>query len=149
AVAHTVLVEPWLVLFCLAEAVAVMDRDRLATGRRLAVNDVAFGFANAGEGGTIVPVIVVFVLCLTDPMSGGSRPRRAAPFVDEVAAAFCLPVLPFALGAPRGFYQSLVVAQVGPRTGAVHIPLSERLYDMTGLTGIYAPVHVNLFFTQF
>jgi len=149
AAAHTVLVEPWLVLFCLAGAVAVMDRDRLATGRRLAVGGVAFGFAGAVEGWAIVPVIVVFVLCLTDPVSGGTRLRRAAPFVGGVAAAFCLPVLPFALGAPRGFYQSLVVAQVGPRTGAVRIPLSERLYDMTGLTGIYAPVHVNLFFTQF
>ena len=30
AAAHTVLVEPWLVVFCLAGAVAVFDRDRIA-----------------------------------------------------------------------------------------------------------------------
>ena len=33
--AHTVLLEPWLVLFCLLGALAVFDGDRLASSRRL------------------------------------------------------------------------------------------------------------------
>ena len=48
--AHTVLVEPWLVLFCLIGAVAVFDGDRLTTSaRRLAWGGAAFGFAGAIE----------------------------------------------------------------------------------------------------
>src|SRR6185312_6282801 len=44
--ARTVLVEPWLVLFCLLGALALFDRDRLTTsGRRLFWSGVAFGFA--------------------------------------------------------------------------------------------------------
>ena len=50
AAAHTVLVEPWLVLFCLAGAVAVFDRDRItASTKRLAWGGVLFGFAGAVE----------------------------------------------------------------------------------------------------
>src|SRR5690242_14832547 len=46
--ARTVLLEPWLVLFCLAGAVAVFDRDRItASTRRLAWGGVAFGFGGA------------------------------------------------------------------------------------------------------
>src|SRR6201986_1955491 len=43
--AHTVLLEPWLVLFCLLGALAVFDGDRLAGLRRLAWGGAAFGFA--------------------------------------------------------------------------------------------------------
>src|SRR5439155_1211382 len=65
AAAHTVLVEPWLVLFCLLGAVAVFDRDRLtASRRRLAWGGLAFGFAGAIEGWAIIPVLVVAAICL-------------------------------------------------------------------------------------
>ena len=73
AAAHTVLVEPWLVLFCLAGAVAVFDGDRLAGGRRLVLGGVAFGVAGAVEAWAIVPALVVFTLCLC-------RARRAVAF---------------------------------------------------------------------
>jgi Dolichyl-phosphate-mannose-protein mannosyltransferase len=46
---RTVLLEPWLVLFCLAGAVAVFDGDRLTSRtRRLAWGGAAFGFSTAG-----------------------------------------------------------------------------------------------------
>jgi alpha-1,2-mannosyltransferase len=164
AAAHTVLVEPWLVLFCLAGAVAVLDRDGLAAGRRLAWGGVAFGFAGAIEGWAIVPVFVLLVLCLADPgladpgladpargRPGLRRPRvrRAAAFAGGVAAGFCVPVLPFAIAAPRGFYQSLVIAQIGPRTGALRVPLADRLYEMTGLSDFRLPARINLPGAQF
>jgi hypothetical protein len=94
AAAHTVLVEAWLVLFCLLGAVAVFDRDRLAGRRRLIWGGVAFGFAGAVEPWAIVPVVVVIVLCLP-------RVRGAAVFAAGVAAGFLVPVLPFAALAPR------------------------------------------------
>ena len=94
--AHTVLLEPWLVLACLAGAVAVFDGDQLAaSGRRLAWGGAAFGFAGAIKVWAIIPVAVILVLSLPGT-------RRAARFAGGVAAGFLIPVLPFAARrAPR------------------------------------------------
>jgi hypothetical protein len=117
AASRTVLLEPWLVLFCLAGAVAVFDGDRItASTRRLAWGGVLFGFAGAIKVWAIVPVLVLAVLCLP-------RIRRAAVFAGGVAAGFLVPVLPFALAAPGRFYDDVVVAQlarIGSRTPAWH-----------------------------
>ena len=104
--ARTVLLEPWLVLFCLAGAVAVFDRDRItASTRRLAWGGVAFGFGGAIKVWAIVPVLVIVVLCLP-------QLRRAALFAGGVAAGFLIPVLPFVTAAPARFYDDVVVAQL-------------------------------------
>jgi alpha-1,2-mannosyltransferase len=128
AAAHTVLVEPWLVLFCLIGALALFDGDRLAGTRRLVWGGVAFGFAGAVEPWAIVPVIVLLVLCF-----GRSQLRRACAFAGGVAAGFVVPVLPFAVIGPRQFYQSLITAQVGPRHGTPRVGLVPRLTSMLGL----------------
>jgi hypothetical protein len=122
--AHTVLLEPWLVAFCLAGAVAVFDGDHLADGRRLIWGGAAFGFAGAIKVWAIIPVAVICVLCLP-------RFRQAARYLAGVAVGFCIPVLPFAILAPRSFYDSVVVAQL-VRSGA-RTPLTFRLAELTGL----------------
>jgi hypothetical protein len=128
--AHTVLLEPWLVLGCLAGAVAVFDGDRLATGRRLAWGGAALGFAGAIKVWAIIPVAVILVLSLP-------RPRQAARFLAGVAAGFIIPVLPFALASPRGLYNGVIVAQL-TRTD-IRVPLSFRIQQMTGLTAGHPP----------
>jgi hypothetical protein len=124
---HTVLLEPWLVLFCLAGAVAVFDGDMVTAGtRRLIWGGVAFGFAGAIKAWAIVPVLVVAVLCLPSL-------RRAAMFVAGVAAGFVVTVLPFAIASPRLFYDDVVVAQltrIGHRD-----PVWHRLGSMIGIPG--------------
>ena len=165
AAAHTVLVEPWLVLFCLAGAVAVVDGDRLASGRRLAWGGAAFGFAGAVESWAILPVLVLLGLCCCWPGAAtpleppgapmapgrqagrphrarwpGGRVRRAAVFAGGVAAGFAVPVLPFAVLAPRRFYDSLIVAQVGPRAGVSRVPVFGRLQEMAGLSYAHFPL---------
>jgi hypothetical protein len=126
AAAHTVLVEPWLVLFCLAGAVAVFDRDRITTStKRLAWGGVLFGFAGAVEAWAIVPVIVLAALCLP-------QLKRAAIYAGGVAAGFLIPVLPFAIAGPRQFYHSLITAQVGYRAHAVRVGFLLRLRNMIG-----------------
>jgi hypothetical protein len=101
-----VLLEPWLVLFCLAGAVAVFDGDQItASTRRLAWGGVAFGFAGAIKVWAIVPVLVIAALCLP-------QVKRAAVFAGGVAAGFLIPVLPFAIAAPARFYDDVVVAQL-------------------------------------
>ena len=124
--AHTVLLEPWLTAFCLAGAVAVFDRDRLATsGKRLAWGGAALGFAGAIKVWAIIPVVVIAMLFVP-------RYRQLARFAAGVAAGFLVPVIPFAALAPGRFYDSVVVAQL-VRTGA-RTPLEFRLQYLTGLT---------------
>jgi alpha-1,2-mannosyltransferase len=127
AAAHTVLVEPWLVLFCLAGAVVVFDRDRItASTRRLAWGGVAFGFGGAVEGWAIVPVLVIAALCLP-------QLKRAGMFVAGVAAGFLVPVLPFAIAAPHQFYKSLITAQIGYRAHTVRVGILLRLKNIIGI----------------
>jgi alpha-1,2-mannosyltransferase len=127
--AHTVLLEPWLTVFCLAGIVAVFDGDRLTTsGRRLAWGGAALGFAGAIKVWAIIPVAVIIAVCLLSPGPG----RRITRFVPGVAAGFLIPVIPFAALAPGRFYDSVVVAQL-VRTGA-RTPLATRLQYLTGLT---------------
>jgi Glycosyltransferase family 87 len=124
--AHTVLLEPWLVLFCLAGALAVLDRDQLAaSGRRLACGGLAFGFAGAVEVWAILPTVVVVLLL-------ARRLRRAGLFIAGVAAGFLVPVLPFAALAPRRFYESFFAAQLF-RVVPSPTPVEKRLRLMTGI----------------
>src|ERR1022692_3589192 len=124
--AHTVLLEPWLVLACLAGAVAVFDGDRLACGgRRLAWGGAAFGFAGAIKVWAIIPVAVILALSLP-------APRRAARFLAGVAAGFLIPILPFAVAAPRRLYDGVVLAQL-TRTDT-RVPIGFRIQEITGLT---------------
>jgi hypothetical protein len=127
AAAHTVLVEPWLVLFCLAGAVAVFDGDRItASTKRIAWGGVLFGFAGAVEAWAIVPVLVLAALCLP-------QIKRALVFAGGVAAGFVIPVLPFAIAGPSQFYRSLITAQVGYRAHALRVGVLLRLRNMVGL----------------
>ena len=124
ASARTVLLEPWLVLFCLAGALAVFDGDRLTSRtRRLAWGGVAFGFGGAIKVWAIVPVLVIVVLCLP-------QVRRAAVFAGGVAAGFVIPVLPFVIASPARFYDDVVVAQLA-RIGT-RVPSWKRFNSMMG-----------------
>jgi alpha-1,2-mannosyltransferase len=136
--ARTVLVEPWLVLFCLLGALALFDRDRLTTsGRRLFWSGVAFGFAGCIEVWAIFPVVVVLAMLVP-------KIRRAAVYVGGLCVGFLVPVLPFASIAPRRFYESLYVAQVAPRAGSTRVPLGARLSNMLGIVNLDLPPHPRL-----
>jgi hypothetical protein len=135
--ARTVLVEPWLVLFCLAGLLAVFDGDRpTSSRRRLLWGGVLFGFAGAVEAWAIVPVLVVIGVLLVSRLF-----KRAALYAGGVAAGFLVPVVPFAALAPRGFYDSLVTAQIGPRKDVARAPLQMRLQQMTGLFTTHGASH--------
>ncbi len=126
--ARTVLLEPWLVLFCLLGMIAVFDRDRFASQSRLLWGGVAFGFAGAVKVWAILPVVVVLAMT-------ARTPRRALTFAAGVAAGFLVPVLPFALTAPLTFYRSVIVAQL-IRSDVARIPDGYRLQRMLGLSHV-------------
>jgi alpha-1,2-mannosyltransferase len=126
--AHTVMLEPWLVLFSLGGALAVFDGDRLtASTSRLIWGGVLFGVAGAVKSWAIAPVFVVFLLCL--PVW-----RNAARFVLGVAVGFLALILPFVLPAPVQFYNDVIAAQLGRVSHRV--PVSARVQDMLGFSQI-------------
>ena len=134
--AKTVLVEPWLALFCLIGALAVFDRDHFTSSRRrLAWGGAAFGFAGAVEPWAIFPVIVIALLSLR-------AHRRLVLYVAGVAAGFLIPVLPFAAMAPGKFYEATIVAQIGGRANATRFPFWPRIKALTGLADLSRPSHL-------
>jgi alpha-1,2-mannosyltransferase len=144
AASHTVLVEPWLVLFCLTGSVAVFNGDWLtASRRRLAWGGAAFGFAGAVEAWAIVPALMVLIVA---GWSGGSRGRQAGIYAGGVAAGFLIPVMRFAAASPYGFYRSVITAQIGPRAHPQRVRFWVRLTNMTGITDIHltSPAAITL-----
>ncbi|MBO0809438.1 MAG: hypothetical protein J2P32_14165, partial [Actinobacteria bacterium] len=110
--AHSVMVEPWLVLFTLTGAVTLFDGDRLAASRRRLVWGGAFiGIAGATEAWAVFPFVVLLALAILAGRSSG-RFRRAGLVAAGAAGGFALPVLPFAVAAPHGLYQDLITSQV-------------------------------------
>jgi alpha-1,2-mannosyltransferase len=131
---RTVLLEPWLVLFCLA-GVALVFRGGELTGsvRLLAWGGAAFGAAGVIKVWAVLPFLVLLAMCARGP----GRTRGTIAFAAGAAGGFLAPTAPFAVMAPRAFYDSVVVAQL-ERTGA-RTPLGFRLQEMTGLTGFALP----------
>lgn len=132
AAAHTVLLEPWLVLCCLLGALAVFDGDQLVRGRirpglrsRVVWGGVAFGFAGTIKVWAVLPVLVIAVLWLP-------APRRLVGFLGGVVAGFVVPVLPFVALAPRRFVASVIVAQL-TRIDVTRVPVPARLASLLGL----------------
>lgn len=126
--AHTVFLEPWLVLLCLIGALAVFDGDKFASNRRLMWGGVAFGVAGAVEVWAVLPVAAIALLLLP-------RLKRLARFVAGVAVGFLIPVVPFAALAPATFYKSFFAAQL-LRVVPHRTPVWYRLKLMTGLAKI-------------
>jgi hypothetical protein len=137
--ARTVLLEPWLVLFCLLGALALFDGDRFASSaRRILLSGALFGLAGTVKVWAILPVVVILVLT-------ARRPRQAAEFAAGVALGFGVTVLPFVLSAPAAFYRGVIVAQV-MRSDIARIPQGYRLQQMLGLTHLGTPsTHVLVF----
>jgi hypothetical protein len=128
---HTVLLEPWLALLCLLGALIVISDGKLtASRRRLCWGGVVFGLAGAVELWAVLPAAVITLLCLPDW-------RRAARFCAGAGAGFCLPVAPFFLFSPHGFYQGVITAQIGHRPGAVRVSPLYRFKLMSGLDWVH------------
>jgi len=141
--AHTLILEPWMNLFCLVGASLAFRRGRLASPRRLLWAGVAMGFAGAVKYWAALPALVLLVVCLVTARGtsrGTSRGtgrgtglgvRRATRYVPGVLAGFLIPVLPFALTAPSVFLRSTLADQAA-RAGTP-VPVSLRLAHLSGL----------------
>jgi hypothetical protein len=128
--AQTLMLEPFVALFCLAGTALVFDRGDLAGKRRIVLGGLAFGFGGAVKLWAIFPVLVVALLCLKDVR------RLLAPFAAGVTAGFAVPCLPFLAIDPSAFVRDTIIAQLSR-----HLPASPtavtRLTNMTGLDGFF------------
>jgi hypothetical protein len=129
--AHTLILEPWMNLFCLAGVCLAFRRGRLASPRRLRWAGVAIGFAGAVKYWAVLPAVVLLAACLITGADTGTRIRRAWRYALGVVAGFLIPVLPFALTAPSVFLRSTLADQAA-RAGS-YVPVSLRLAHITGL----------------
>ena len=127
--AHTVLLEPWLVLFCLLGAWAMFAGDEVSQSRRrLAWGGAAFGFACAVKLWAVIPALVALALC----WRAARRPGFLAGLRGAVLG-FGLPVVPFVILAPSAFYRGVIVAQLS-RIDISRVPGVDRLDSLTGLS---------------
>ena len=127
--AHAVLLEPWLVLFCLVGVALMFEGDLLTdNSRRLAWSGVAFGFAGAIKLWAVIPAAVILVILL-------AKRRHVARYLVGVASGFLIPVLPFAVLAPGRFYDDVVKAQVVRTSARTSLPY--RLEQLAGFGGLH------------
>lgn len=131
AAAHTLLLEPWMNLFCLVAASAAFSNGMLARPARLAWAGVALGVASAVKFWAVVPSAILLVLCL---FVAEQRTRRTRVYVAGLAAGFVLSAAPFVLAAPVTFIRSTLLDQAS-RVGTF-VPVSLRLAHMTGLIDV-------------
>ncbi len=129
--AHTLMLEPWMNLFCLLAINAAFRRGHLASPGRLVWAGLALGFAGAIKFWAIAPAAVLLVLCLVD---GQERGRRLRAYVPALAAGFVVPVAVFFASAPMTFLRSTIFDQAA-RTGSA-VPVSVRLANLTGVIDI-------------
>jgi alpha-1,2-mannosyltransferase len=137
AASVTVLQEPWLVLCCLAGAVAVFDGDRVTDSwKRLAWGGVAFGFAGAIKVWAVIPAVVIALLA-------ARHPRRAMVYLGGTALGFLVPVLPFAAARPGLFWRGVIVAQI-VRVDNLRVSPWIRLTSITGLNSLSPVSHQSV-----
>ena len=128
---QTVLLEPYLMCFCLLGAVALFQGGRLAGGGRLFLGGLALGFAAAVKIWAVLPLLVVVVLCV--PLWR----KRVAPLLAGAVVGFAAPCAPFFVLAPKSFLRDIVSSQLGRVVpGSSATPAAQRLLDITGLSGL-------------
>ena len=136
AAAHTLLLEPWLNLFCLVGAVLIFDGDRIAVTdtRRLAWGGVSFGFAAAVKLWALVPFAIAMLLVVAAARQA-HQARRARPAVAVAGGAALglgVPLLPFVVLAPGAVARGVVISQEVRNASGSGSPVA-RLADMAGL----------------
>jgi alpha-1,2-mannosyltransferase len=137
--AHTVLLEPWLVLFCLLGAVAAFEGDELTRRpRRLLWAGVAFGLAISIKLWAVLPVLVVALIAWRS-LSW----RGLLRWVAGVVAGFVVAALPFFVLAPGAWWRDIVGAQVS-RQDVVRVSVWMRLQSMAGLSVPKPEAHATI-----
>ena len=131
ATAHTLMLEPWMNLFCLLGINAAFRRSHLARPGHLAWAGLALGFAGAIKFWAAAPAAVLLACCVAVRQD---RARRVRDYLLGLAAGFVIPIAPFLTAAPLTFLRGTITDQA-VRTGS-SVPIGVRLANLTGLIDI-------------
>ncbi|MGC1185720.1 MAG: hypothetical protein WBA31_11325 [Candidatus Dormiibacterota bacterium] len=120
------LLEPFLIFFCLLALVAAFDGDRLTSSAwRVFWAGAALGFGADIKLWAAFPAVILLLLCLP-------RPSRVAGLIGGALVGALVPSLPFLVAAPAAFWHQVVVDQVG-RAGVSALSPVIRLEFLTGV----------------
>jgi len=126
---QTILLEPFLVLACLVAFNFLMSVEHItASNHRLWWCGTFLGVASATKVWAVLPLAATLIVLAPR----GARELRT--LVGGAIFGFGVCTLPFIIGAPRAFFQQVVVTQA-IRNGA-GFPLPQRLADLTGIPGL-------------
>ncbi|MDA8262508.1 MAG: glycosyltransferase 87 family protein [Actinomycetota bacterium] len=101
---QTILLEPYLVFWCLLGLVALGRRSRgVLDGQILA--GVCFGLAGATKVWAVFPAVVIFAVLLS------SHRRSAYRFALATGLAFTVAIVPFVAADPAGAFRQVLLAQ--------------------------------------
>ena len=130
---RTLLLEPWLDLFCLLALTVAFDRDgALASPRSLAFAGVFFGLAGSVKLWAVFPFLVVLGWCLLM-----KSPRRSALLSGGTVLGFSVVVLPFALASPGRFFHDVISSQL--HRFEERVPFASRMGDVLGINALGEP----------
>jgi hypothetical protein len=133
ATAHTLLLEPWMNLFCLIAINLAFRRGHLARPVMLGWAGVVLGFAGAIKFWAVAPALVLLVLCL---LYQTDRGRRVRNYVLGLVLGFVVPTAPFLVTAPVTFIRSTVFDQAARQGSAVAFGV--KMANLTGLIDFYS-----------
>jgi alpha-1,2-mannosyltransferase len=130
--AHTLLLEPWMNLFCLIAVNLAFRRGHLARPSMLGWAGVVLGLAGAIKYWAIAPALVLLVICL---LLKPDRVRRVRDYLIGLVIGFGVAVGPFLAAAPVTFLRSTITDQAA-REGS-YVAFGVRLANLTGLIDVY------------
>jgi hypothetical protein len=125
---HSLLLEPYLVLFCLLGVMVLFRDGAVAGGRRVFFAGLLFGFAGAIKLWAIFPVVAALVCCVPQWR------RSLLRFVGGVVLGFGVPALPFILLAPTASVHQVLLDQLTRGTSGVgDLSVAQRLVLILGI----------------
>ena len=131
--AHTLLLEPWMNLFCLIAVNLAFRRGHLERPVMLGWAGVVLGFAGVIKFWAAAPALVLLVLCL---LLKTDRGRRVRNYVLGLVVGFVIPAAPFLVTAPVTFIRSTIFDQAA-REGSP-VAFGVKMANLTGLIDVYS-----------
>jgi hypothetical protein len=126
---HTLMLEPFLVLFCLIGTALAFPSGRHASSWRLVLAGIAFGVAGSVKIWAIMPILAVaLVLAFRD----WRAPLRLLAGCAIGAVAVCGV---FFVAAPHAFIHDVITSQIG-RATKHPTPIQLRLFAIDGLADL-------------
>jgi alpha-1,2-mannosyltransferase len=128
---HTLLLEPYLVSFCLLGVIALFRGGELASPRRVLFAGLAFGFAGSIKLWAVLPAIAALICCVP------AWRRQLGLLLIGLALGFVGACVVFFALAPHAFIHDVFSAQIHRGTsGRGALTLTQRLVMISGISGL-------------